>query len=137
MTQYYVGVKIIQAWEQEKDGKQGYAVKYPDGYISWSPKDVFESAYLQMGNVDNKVSEEMVDLFLGSVETRKIDEKTILVEAETISGFKQYETSSCVDPVNFDVKIGTDIGVERIKNTLWKCLGFVVQWGKFGIKRCK
>ena len=25
--------------------KDGYIVKYPDGYISWSPKDVFESAY--------------------------------------------------------------------------------------------
>ncbi|MCZ4076267.1 DUF2829 domain-containing protein [Agrobacterium sp. LMR679] len=35
----------MQAWPQEKDGQSGYAVKYSDGYISWSPKDVFESAY--------------------------------------------------------------------------------------------
>ena len=33
------------AWEQDKDGKPGYTVKYPDGYISWSPKDVFDGAY--------------------------------------------------------------------------------------------
>ena len=45
MTKSYIGTKEIQAWEQEKDGKPGYAVKYPDGYISWSPKDVFEAAY--------------------------------------------------------------------------------------------
>jgi hypothetical protein len=25
--------------------QEGYAVKYPDGYISWSPKAVFEAAY--------------------------------------------------------------------------------------------
>lgn len=24
---------------------EGYIVMYPDGYISWSPKDVFEKAY--------------------------------------------------------------------------------------------
>lgn len=45
MTKKYIGVKIIDAWAQEKEGKEGYAVKYPDGYISWSPKDVFEEAY--------------------------------------------------------------------------------------------
>lgn len=31
--------------------QQGYAVKYEDGYISWSPKDVFEAAYLPIGNI--------------------------------------------------------------------------------------
>lgn len=25
--------------------RDGYIVKYPDGYISWSPKEVFEEAY--------------------------------------------------------------------------------------------
>ena len=45
MTKDYYGTKRITAWSQEKDGKQGYAVKYSDGYISWSPKDVFEAAY--------------------------------------------------------------------------------------------
>jgi hypothetical protein len=51
MTQHYIGTKQITAWEQEKDGAQGYAVKYADGYTSWSPKDVFEAAYLPMGHV--------------------------------------------------------------------------------------
>lgn len=48
MTQDYYGTKKITAWEQEKDGKPGYAVKYADGYTSWSPKDVFEAAYQQL-----------------------------------------------------------------------------------------
>lgn len=29
----------------------GYAIKYPDGYVSWSPKAVFEEAYLPIGLV--------------------------------------------------------------------------------------
>lgn len=45
MTQDYYGTKRITAWAQEKDGAPGYAVKYPDGYISWSPKAAFEEAY--------------------------------------------------------------------------------------------
>lgn len=45
MTKTYIGTKIITAWQQEKDGQEGYAVKYEDGYTSWSPKAVFEAAY--------------------------------------------------------------------------------------------
>lgn len=41
----YVGVKMVQAEPMEKDGKEGYKVVYPDGYESWSPKEVFEEAY--------------------------------------------------------------------------------------------
>lgn len=41
----YIGAKIIQAEPQVKDGIDGYKVLYPDGYVSWSPKAVFEGAY--------------------------------------------------------------------------------------------
>lgn len=42
----YIGTKIIQAEPMVgKNGKNGYKVVYPDGYESWSPKDVFEEAY--------------------------------------------------------------------------------------------
>ena len=52
--QNYIGVKIVKAEPMtkgtafpllEKDDTAGYLVKYPDGYVSWSPKDVFEKAY--------------------------------------------------------------------------------------------
>lgn len=46
MTKDYYGTKRITAWARtNEDGEDGYAVKYSDGYISWSPKDVFEAAY--------------------------------------------------------------------------------------------
>ena len=57
----YIGTKVIQAEPAYRvDGKvfvkanivpygykieDGYKVVYPDGYESWSPKDVFEAAY--------------------------------------------------------------------------------------------
>lgn len=58
--QTYIGCKIIQAepmderafLEKEKGQdcfgrvtRTGYKVVYPDGYVSWSPKNVFEEAY--------------------------------------------------------------------------------------------
>lgn len=41
----YIGVKVVKAEPREKDGKLGYKVMYENGYVSWSPKDVFEKAY--------------------------------------------------------------------------------------------
>ena len=48
----YIGVKIVKAEPQVKNGKPGYKVVYPDGYVSWSPKDVFEEAYQELGCED-------------------------------------------------------------------------------------
>ena len=45
MTQDYYGTKRVTAWAQWRDGKNGYAVKYADGYISWSPQEAFEASY--------------------------------------------------------------------------------------------
>lgn len=61
----YVGIKRIEAepmtrgeyneyrgWvipENENPKDEGYLVKYPDGYESWSPKNVFEEAYHELG----------------------------------------------------------------------------------------
>lgn len=46
----FLNAKRLMAGEpvQPKDGgleRAGYLVRYPDGYISWSPKDVFEESY--------------------------------------------------------------------------------------------
>ncbi len=56
MLQKYVGCKVIaaepcRAWKDAGDhkvGDEGYKVVYPDGYISWSPKETFEAAYVPM-----------------------------------------------------------------------------------------
>jgi hypothetical protein len=41
----YYGTKRVHAWPHQKGEEEGYAVEYEDGYISWSPKDVFEATY--------------------------------------------------------------------------------------------
>lgn len=63
----YLGVKLIQAepmnlgdyntfrgWiipEDEDPNQKGYKVVYQDGYVSWSPKEVFEEAYRRLDNL--------------------------------------------------------------------------------------
>lgn len=60
----YIGTKVIQAepmtrgrFEEAYPGvlkgtnaseEEGYAVRYANKYVSWSPKDVFESAYREV-----------------------------------------------------------------------------------------
>ena len=135
MTKNYIGVKMVTAWEEEKDGQPGYAVKYSDGYISWSPKDVFETAYFPLAEGHlNKISQEDVDAFMGVVTDKQLDEKTTIVTAETVTGFRQYEVSSCVDPANYDHALGVSIATGRIKDRIWPMLGFVLQWATKGLK---
>lgn len=45
VSRRYIGTKVITARPEQRDGKDGYGVRYADGYTSWSPKDVFEEAY--------------------------------------------------------------------------------------------
>ncbi len=38
----YIGVNIVQAEPEQKEGKDGYKFTYEEGYISWCPKEIFE-----------------------------------------------------------------------------------------------
>jgi len=68
MTQQYVGTKIVTAWPENHQGRDGYAVQYADGYTSWSPKQTFEEAYRPLGSVTHlepwqqRVVAELVEL---------------------------------------------------------------------------
>ena len=52
----YIGTKVVRARPlpaptdtgEHKAGDPGYEVTYEDGYISWSPKDVFERCYREI-----------------------------------------------------------------------------------------
>jgi len=47
---HYIGTKTVKAEPAINDDTMadGYRVLYPDGYESWSPKDVFEEAYIAL-----------------------------------------------------------------------------------------
>lgn len=146
----YIAVKMVEAesmnlgdyntyrgWaqpENEDPTREGYLVKYPDGYQSWSPKEAFDTSHLELQD-PTSITPADLDLFIGpnAFGSMKLGDKTALVEATVRTGFVMHETSSCVDPKNYDHDMGCQICVDKIKNKLWPMLGFVLQWAKNGL----
>ncbi len=132
MTQFYIGSKQIKAWEEVKDGQPGYHVVYPDGYGSWSPKAVFEAAYLPQGADDTRVTQAMVDGFIaGHLAGRMGNHTVVLVKLR--NGFTLIEESACVDPANYDEAIGERMALEKAKAKVWHLLGFLLATARNGI----
>lgn len=59
---YYL--KLVNALpdlcEESEMKEVGYIVKYNDGYVSWSPKDVFEGSYMEF-DVNPKITRERIN----------------------------------------------------------------------------
>ena len=152
----YIGTKLIEAEKAYRvDGKvvtlaenkvpcgykveRGYKVRYADGYESFSPQGVFESAYLPL-EVNGKlkteapsISAEMVERFIDHHETVTMGGKTTVVRAVLKNGFEIVESSSCVSAENYDEKLGEEICMERIRNKIWELLGFLLQTAVGGV----
>lgn len=102
----YIGTKIIKAEPAYRvDGKvfakanivpcgykieDGYKVVYPDGYESWSPKDVFEAAYRETCGMN----------FGLAIEAAKMGKK---IARAGWNGKNQYvEMATCISYINAD-----------------------------------
>lgn len=114
---------------------EGYEVTYPDGYKSWCPKEVADTAYFPLSedNDGTKILKEDVDNFITDVEVMTVGEKTTVVNAHTLTGFDTVRYSSCVDPKNYSEELGKEYAMEEVVNNLWAHLGFVLQWAKYGL----
>lgn len=132
MTEHYIGTKQILAWPQDKDGQPGYAVKYQDGYISWSPKDVFDAAYLAQGLDGSRIDEQMVDDFMTEYESTRMGNHTVVL-VKLRNGFTLIEESACVDPANYDQELGEQYALEKAKRRVWNLLGFLLATARNGV----
>lgn len=139
MIRNYISVKLIKAepckaWKDFKGhmtGDEGYKIYYPDGYVSWCPKEEFEKQYLQLEE-DNKITQKDVDNFITKTEAIKMGDKTTVVQATCKNGFTITDGSACVDAKNFDMEIGKQCCIKRIKNKIWEYLGFLLQSARKG-----
>lgn len=135
----YMGIKMIEAEPKEMSGRDGYRVRYPDGYESWSPADVFEKAYMEIipnGKLKTdtpSISQSMVDNFIARTEVQTLGEKTTVVRAVLKNGFELVESSSCVSAENYDEAMGAEICMKKIKNKVWMLLGFLLQTAVNGV----
>ena len=150
MMKKYIGAKALEAkpmklgdynlykgWtipHDEDPLKDGYLVKYSDDYESWSPKEVFEQAYMQIGD-NNTITQENVAEFITDITDYKMGEKTTVIQVELANGFVITDSSSCVDPKNYDAHMGYTICMDRIESKVWELLGFFLQTATKGIKK--
>lgn len=77
----------------------------------------------------NTVTQEQVTRIM---EASEFDVKTIygkvtVVTAKLPNGFTIVESSACVDPANYDEKIGVEICKKRIENEVWQLEGYLLQ----------
>ena len=71
----------------------------------------------------------LVDKILDNskIKSLNIDGKTTMLHCELPNGFIITESSSCVNPDNFDMEVGCKICMEKIENKVWELLGFMLQ----------
>lgn len=149
---YYLGVKLIKArkaWringsaivydmnrmvQHDDVVDEGYEVEYPDGYKSFSPKDVFEKAYYMILS-PNKIQEGDVLNFIKEGYSLRLGEKTTVVCDTTLTGFDTVGIAACVDPSTYDHDMGCGVARRDIKDKIWGHLSFVLQWAINGLKR--
>ena len=77
----------------------------------------------------NSVTKEQIDKILSEtfIKVEKYGDKTTVLMATLPNGFVIVESSSCVDPKNFDMKIGEQICMEHLENKIWELEGYKLQ----------
>ena len=120
--------------------EEGYRVRYPDGYESWSPKETFEKAYLplnineELGTSAPSIGAKMVDDFIAETWTTTLGDKTTVVRAMLKNGFELVEASACVSKENYSEPMGKEICMGKIRDRVWQLLGLLLQTAVNGVK---
>lgn len=77
----------------------------------------------------NKITKEDIDNILSKtlVKVEKYGDKTVVLMATLPNGFVIVESSSCIDPVNFDMSIGEEICMDKLVNRIYELEGYKLQ----------
>lgn len=151
----FIGVKLVDAepitlgaynalrgWGLPTDGnydEPGYFIKHPDDCVTWCPKKTFERDHMPITK-GNTVTEEDVDAMIKQIHVDQITPNDLgsVVTVTTVTlanGFTITESSTCVDPENYDVEIGIDCCMKRIRTKIWYLLGFLSSCGFNGFQK--
>lgn len=79
--------------------------------------------------MSNRVTKDKIEKILEETTfvVNTVFNKTTIASAKLPNGFVIVESSSCVDPKNYDEKLGAKICLERIENKLWELEGYKLQ----------
>ena len=115
---------------------EGYEVTYPDGYKSWSPKEVADAAYFPIKDENgDTIKPQDIDNLIVDCYSVKVGTKNTNTTVVTRTGFEVHGQSGCVKAENFDLAIGEQYAKPKALDQLWFAMGFVLQWAKYGLKQ--
>lgn len=114
-----------------------------DGYVSWTPKAMFENQFYEADDQRvgvgcaapqdpdheaNKVTKEQLDDLVAksNVEYAVFGNKLTVAVITLQSNFKVTGEASCVDPANFDKAFGEKYALENAVEKLWELEGYLL-----------
>ncbi len=79
--------------------------------------------------IETKVTAEQIDAIMkkAKVLVSTEFEKCTVVTVKLPNGFTITESSGCVDIANYDVHLGTEICLKKIRNKVWELEGYALQ----------
>lgn len=152
----FIGVKVVEAeplalgeynllrgWytpAEENPEDPGYLVQYSDGYISWCPKENFDRQNISINGENNTVTQKDVDAMIKQIhvdenEPNDIGTKITVVTVTLANGFTITDSSTCIDPKNYDPEVGVMCCMERIEDKIWTLLAFLISCGVNGFQK--
>ena len=72
-----------------------------------------------------QVRENMQDVIVRTLQD--FDKPCTYVTVRMKNGFTLRESTTCVDPANYDEEIGKEICLKRIESKIWYLLGYALQ----------
>ena len=86
-----------------------------------------ETNYYKKQNTvtEEDVKANMQDVFVTTI--RAFDNPVTYVEVRMKNDFTVRETTTCVDPANYNEEIGKEICLKRIEDKIWFLLGYALQ----------
>lgn len=82
---------------------------------------------------DIKITKEHVEAMIKAckVECTKLGEKTTIVCVTLPNGFELIQSSSCVDPKNYDHELGRRLCMKRVEDKIYELEGYLLQSLKY------
>lgn len=118
--------------------EEGYKVRYPDGYESWSPKDVFEKTYLEITTNHEfhtgapRICQRMVDEFIRDINVwteGNYTEMNVVLR----NGFEIETSARVMTDKKYAGNLGAETCLENTKKKVWLLLEFLLQTAENGI----
>ena len=147
-----------RGWDMPADEDpwdDGYLVEYlsggksnderHEGYISWSPKAVFEEAYKEVKSIDQMIAEKDLNaprITLAHIESVIKSEAYFVFPGTQLTvccltlrnGFNVTGESACASPENFDEEVGRAYAREHAFEKIWQLEGYLLKEKLFRVQ---